>query len=142
MRMDIACYTHTRMEQTDCSTYKPTHHTYILSHFSYVSMYTPLFSLIKNPEFLGYISSYLSDTFELFCHLRLWFITGKNCCILGGYALMRRIKSSRTLTMSRLKLHNSVLFCRFPLIWFVKVLMESCRQPNSISSFYFVSLYY
>ena len=89
-------------------------HTYSLT--SYLSIHNKLFSLIQNIEFLGYISWYLWDKFELFCHLRLWFITGKNCCILGGYALMRRIKSSRTVTMSCLRLLNSVLFCRFPPI--------------------------
>jgi len=127
--MDIVLlyiYTHVRnKEHGRTEKYNSTHHTYILSHFSYVSMYTPLFSLIKNSEFLGYISSYLWDTFELFWHLRLWFIPGKTCCILGEYALMRRIKSSRTVTMSRLRLRNNVCwFCRFPLTWFVKILME------------------
>jgi len=105
------------------------HTVHIYSLTSYLEIHK-LFSLIQNIEFLGYISSYLWDKFELFYHLWLWFITGKNCCILGGYALMRRIKSSKTVTMSRLRLDIGLLFCRLP-----ELLIEDVDRVVSVSSY-------
>jgi len=55
----------------------------------------------------------------------------RRTCILGEYALIIQIKLSKTVILSHLKLHNSLLFHKFLLIWFVKILMEPCWQPNS-----------
>jgi len=60
----------TENDQPACST-----HIYSLT--SYLSI-NKLFSLIQNIEIMGYIFWYLWDKFELFCHLRLWFIMGKD----------------------------------------------------------------
>jgi len=97
---------HNSLQQSNCQKRKISTHTYsLIFMFFFMQNY---FLSSKYWVSCCYISSYLWDTFELFWHLRLWFIPRKTCCILGGYALMRRIKSSRTVIMSCLRLRNNV----------------------------------
>jgi hypothetical protein len=72
--------------------------------------------------------------FKLFC--RLWYDSyqGRTCCILGGYALMRRIKSLRTVTLSRLMLYNGLLFGRLSL-FIVSCLLTSISPTSNHRNF-------